>query len=69
MGKLFENDDLKKIVKDKEFVNCNEKWELAELRKKGYSNKAIKHCCEKHLGNNPRDKFEECLKNFEKNQK
>jgi len=69
MGKLFENDDLEKIVKDEKFVNCNEKWELVKLKEKGYSIAAIEHCCKEDLGNNPREKFEECLKNFEKNQK
>ena len=58
------NDDLAKIVKDKAFVNCNQKWELDELLKQGYSLEAIKSCCKKDLGNNPRDKFNECLKEF-----
>ncbi len=69
MNEIFESDDLSKIVKDRDFVNCNQKWELEGLQKKGYSLEAIKHCCKKDFGNNPRDKFEDCLKNFKKGQK
>ena len=69
MKEVFENDDLTKIVKDKNFVNCNQEYELKNLQEKGYSLEAIKDCCKKDLGNNPRDKFEKCLENFEKAQK
>ncbi len=34
MNEIFENDDLSKIVKDRDFVNCNQKWELENLQKK-----------------------------------
>jgi len=69
MNEILENDDLTKIVKDKNFVNCNQEWELRELKEKGYSLESIKHCCKKDLGNNPRDKFEDCLKKFKKGQR
>lgn len=69
MKEILESDDLTKIIKDRNFVNCNQEWELKELQEKGHSSEAIKHCCKKDLGNNPRDTFEKCLENFEKGQK
>ncbi len=47
MKEVFENDDLTKIVKDKNFVNCNQEYELKNLQEKGYSLEAIKDCCKK----------------------
>jgi len=69
MNEIFESDDLSKIVRDRNFVNCNQNWESEDLQKQGYSLDAIKYCCKKDLGNNPREKFKKCLENFEKGQK
>ncbi len=59
-----DSDDLTKIEADKDFVNCNQKWELEKLLEQGYSLKSIKSCCRKDLGNNPRNRFKDCLEKF-----
>ena len=43
-----------------------QEYELEALRKEGYTMAAIKHCCKKNLGNNPREKFKDCLKKFDR---
>lgn len=64
-----DNDDLTQVKQDRNFVNCHQEWEIDNLKQQGHSEEAINHCCSKDLGNNPRDKFEQCLIDFEKTKK
>jgi hypothetical protein len=58
------SDDKTKINKDKNFVNCSQKYELKTYRKV-YSDKAIDYCCEnRNRNNNTRADFEKCLNKF-----
>ena len=66
---ITEQDDLKKVQKDKDFVNCNQDYEIDNLLKQGYSQESIDYCCKQDLGNNPREKFINCLQQFEKGAK
>lgn len=56
------SDDKTKIKRDKNFVNCNQEYELSAYRK-SYSEKAIDYCCE-NKSNNSRSAFEKCLADF-----
>lgn len=58
------SDDLTKKRKDGQYINCNQEHEISVLLGKGYSKEAVEFCCDKDLGNNPKDKFMACLKRY-----
>jgi hypothetical protein len=60
------NDNLKKVKKDREYINCNQEYEIETLVKNGYSIEAINHCCDQDIDNNPRDRFIKCLEDYDK---
>jgi len=64
-------DNLKKTKVDAYFFSCNESWEVDYLVRKikkhhpGISEQtirsAISNCCDRDMGNNPREKFVGCV--------
>lgn len=64
-------DNLKKTKVDAYFFSCNESWEVDYLVRKikkhhpGISEQTIRsvisNCCDRDMGNNPREKFVGCI--------
>jgi len=55
-------DDKTKKEIDKQFVSCDEKYELDVFRNQGFSDESINCACKNTKAPRPRQEFEEALK-------
>lgn len=56
-----DQDDLKQKAKDRDYVSCDEPYELQQYIER-YGKAAVEACCRKIQAPRPRAEFEACLK-------